>query len=382
MTNNIYEESKKGVMEIKKFLILLLVIIMSINIVKAEEKSKEYPEVTNDIEFRYKWYKEIISRTGEYYPAKDITKKDKVDENNIKYIGGNIYNPKYCDLPSEYYLKDQKYVREYKRIYSASYVLIENISNNTDIKIYSNNKLIKYDIISSENNQIKINLKNEYLCENLLFYIDTTEKYKITIYNDSLFKREIISKEFDNEKIVIPDKTWITEKTQFYYDITSVKHTESDFIKLVSENLSCSYKEKYIYKYDVTKEYYDNNYHSYVDGYIKDETDYRLFYKGEPITITNTIEVVKEKEVIKEKIVKEPKIEYIYIEKENDKNENDSSKKAECLNQSIIEPKTEIKKQIIEKEIFKIPKRIYFVIAFLITIIILLILKLIRKKVE
>ena len=349
---------------------------MSMQTVKAEEKSKIYSDVTNDIEFRYKWYKEIISKTGKYYPLKDITKKDKIDENNIKYIDGNVYNPKYCDLPSEYYQKDQKYVREYKRIYNASYVLIENVSSDKDIKIYSDNKLIKFDIMNSENDQIKINLKKEYLSEKLLFYVDTEGKYKISIYNDLLFKRQILSKEIENEKITTPDKTWITDKTEFYYDITTVKYDESDFIKLVSEQLSCSYKEKYVYKYDVTKEYYDNDYHLYIDGYIKDESDYRLFYKGEPITITNTIEITKEK------IVKEPEFKYVYIEKENNKEKNDSSQPTECSEKIIYKTNSEVKTEIKEKEVFKIPKKIYIIITGLIITIIFLIINLIKKYVD
>ena len=122
------------------------------------------------------------------------------------------------------------------------------------------------------------------------------------------------------------------------------------------------------------KEYYDDNYYKNlnIDGYIKDEKDYKIFYKGKPLTITNTIEVIKEK------IVKEPQIEYVYIEKEANNIEKntekkDPSKEMECL------PETKIEKQIIEKEILKIPKKIYFIISILTIIILLLIIKLFKK---
>ena len=370
-------------MKITKFItILLLIITISTSSVNADEIVKTYPDVTEEIEVRYKWYKENISQNGEYYPLKDITESDKVDVNNIKYVGENVYNPKYCDLPSEYYQKDEKYVREYQKIYNASYVLIENVNSNTEIKIYNKNKLINYEVINNENNQIKIYLKNEYLCNELLFYVNTNNKYKISIYQDINFKKIILSKEMENEKITTPDKNWITDETQFYGYITSKKYEESEFIKLISEELSCSYKEKYVYKYDVTREYYDDDYHLNVDGYIKDEHNYRLFYKGEPITITNTIEVTKEKIVKVPKIVKEPQIEYIYIEKENNEPPNNPSQEKDCSSEPIIETKKEIKTQVVEKEIFKIPKKINIVILVLIIIIIALIIKLSRKNVD
>ena len=383
MTNNTYEGLKKGVKKMKKVItIFLLIITISMNSVSAEEKSTAYPDVTDEIEIRYKWYKEIVSQEGEYYPLKDITETDKIDINNIKYIGANVYNPSYCDLPSEYYQKQEKYVRKYKKTYNAAYVLIENIDINDDVKIYNGNKLINFIVISNENNQRKIDLNKEYLCNDLLFYVDTDGKYKISIYNDTTFKKMIISKEIENEKISIPDKTWITEETKFSEYITSQKYEKSDFTKLISEELSCSYKEKYVYKYDVTREYYDENYHLNVEGYIKDKNEYRIFYKGEPITITNTIEVTKEKIVEVPKIIKEPQVEYIYIEKEKHDPANNPSQEKDCSSEPIIDTKTEIKTQVVEKEIFKIPKKIYIVIVLLIITIIVLILKLFRKNVD
>ena len=336
-------------MKLKKFVtILLLIISISINLVNAEEISKTYPDVTDDIEIRYKWYKENISQKGDYYPLKDVTDTDKVDINNIKYIGGNVFKPQYCELPSEYYLKEEKYVRKYKKTYNAAYVLIEDVNINDIVKIYKGNKEIKFNIISNENNQLKINLNNEYLCNELLFYVDTEDKYRISIYNDITFKRLIVSKEIENEKISIPDKTWITEETEFSEYITSQKYEKSDFTKLISEELSCSKKEKYVYKYDVTREYYDDNYHLNVDDYIKDENNYRLFYKGEPITITNRIEVTKEKIVKVPQIIKEPQIEYIYIEKENNEPINNPSQEKDCSQETVKETKPEIKTKVIE----------------------------------
>ena len=55
----------------RKIIILFLVIILSINTVNAEEidEFEELKDITNNVEIRYKWYKEKI--TGDYYPLKD-----------------------------------------------------------------------------------------------------------------------------------------------------------------------------------------------------------------------------------------------------------------------------------------------------------------------
>lgn len=348
---------------------MLLIFIISINYVSAEE----YPEVTSDSEVRYKWYKETI--TGGYYsPIKSITRNDIVDISNIRYVGPkNVYSAANCSLPSEYYLLEEIIIRDYKKVNDASYVLIENIKFDNNIKIYFNQQPINYSIIEQKENQVKINLRTPYLCDKLLFFVDVDTEYTISLYKDSGFKKQIISKTIENEKISIPDKSWITDKTEFISDSTSVvEYEESDLTKLIRETVNCSAREKYVYKYDVTKEYYDDNYHLSVDGYIKDVSDYKIYYKGKPIT--NTIEIIQEK------IVEVPKIQYVYIENEIQK--NDSSQPLECKDKVITETVYETKTEIVEKEIPKIPKKIYIVIAMLILLILGLLIKIYIKYVE
>ena len=65
--NNTYEESEKGDDKIKKIIQIGLIFIISINYVSAEE----YPEITNDSEVRYRWYKETITG-GKYIPVNSI----------------------------------------------------------------------------------------------------------------------------------------------------------------------------------------------------------------------------------------------------------------------------------------------------------------------
>lgn len=327
-------------------------------------KAKEYPEITDDIEIRYKWYKEVV--VGDYYPLKDITDKDNIDITKIKYGTYSKYDQEYCKLSSDYYSLEETYNITYKKLQDVRYILIQNLKFHDNIKIYSGSKLIDFEIISIEENQIKIDLKSSYLCENILFYIDTESPYKISLYKLSDFKKEIISKEINNQKIVIPDKTWITKDTVFVEYNTKSKFENSDFTTKILTNYLCRYREKYVYKYETKIEYYDNNYYSNVEGYLQDVNDYQVYYKGEPII--NTIEIINEK------IVKVPQIEYRYIENEKDKQNIDSSKKIECPQ--------EIKTQTIEKEIFRTPKKIYIILILLILTIIVLLFKLYKKYVD
>lgn len=347
-----------------------MIIIIPFNLVKAEE----YPEITNDIEIRYKWYKEVI--TGDYYPQKDIQEGDLIDSKNITYGKSSAWKEEYCDLSPDSYMLQKKVTINYRRVNNVRYVILENYSFNGEInkniQIYQDNKLINYDVISNGANKLKIDLKKLYMCQTLVFFIHSNSKYKITLYADVNLTKEVVAKEIQDEKILIPDKTWITPKTVFTTEITSKEYVSSDLFLETSRTYKCSYKEKYIYKYEIQREYYDDNYHLNVDGYIKDAEDYKIYYKETPIT--NIIEITKEK------IVKQPQIEYIYIPSENNIQETDSSKIKECPTQIKTQIKTKI--ETVEKETFKVPKIIYLIIIILILIIIFLSTKLYKKYVE
>ena len=69
------KNQKKGE-KMKKILLIILLTISFTDIVNANE----YSDITEDIETRYKWYKEILL-PGDYYPLKDIHYDDKIDEN-------------------------------------------------------------------------------------------------------------------------------------------------------------------------------------------------------------------------------------------------------------------------------------------------------------
>lgn len=350
----------------KKYLIFFLSLIIISTNVKAEEK---YKDVTEDIEVRYKWYKEIKTGEGEYYPLRKITEEDRYDKYDFKYVNTTRVNEEFCSYPTEFYKIEPKKYQTYTKVNDARYVVIENIKPETLVKIYYKNNDFNYRIVSHENNILILDLKVDLLCDKLLFYVDTLNKYKISLYRDVELKKLIMSKELENEKFSIPNTDWKIEPNAYYETyISTIKYDESSLTKLKEEKTMCGCSEKYVYKYNVTREYYDDNYYEYIEGYIKDENDYRYYYKGEPIIVNNTIEVVKEK------IKEVPKIEYIYLEKESQEAEKEEKK--EC----VPVTNTKIETKIIEKEITKQPKKIYMVIIGLYLLVMALIIKDIVKK--
>lgn len=365
LTNNNYE--RKGETNLKRqYLILIFILTIISNPVKAEEQ--KYKDVTEDIEIRYKWYKEIIDDNGKYYPLRKITSEDKYDKNNYKFVRSVSVNTETCSYPNEFYLIEKIDYNKYKKTYDAKTVIIENIEPQTEIKIHYENRILNYKIISHENNTMIIDLNGEKLCDRLMFYINTDNKYKISLYKDKEHEEIIIAKEFENQKISIPNIAWVLPETQFEYTAyTEILYNTSSLTEIIGSKVMCASYEKHVYKYNVKKEYYDNNYHTYVEGYIKDENDYRMYYKGEPLVINNTIEIIKEK------IKEVPKIEYIYLEKEV----NNIELPKECKK----EIQTKIETKIIEKKIKEIPKKIYLIVAVLILIITILLIKDFVKKI-
>ena len=102
--------------------------------------------------------------------------------------------------PYKYHVEEKTH-NIYTKVENVRYVLFKNFKYNENIKIFHENKEVKFEIISKTENELKIDMKRSYLVESLLFIIDTNEKYKISFYNDINFKNEIIYKEIENEKI-------------------------------------------------------------------------------------------------------------------------------------------------------------------------------------
>lgn len=358
-----------------KIIKIFLVIILSIKLVKADEIKdiKELKDITNDVEIRYKWYKEKI--IGGYYPLKEEQEGYIVDITKIKEGAVSTWNNANCNLPRNHYFISYDFTYTYESVKGVRYVEIKNITLNDNIKVYYDNELIDYRLVTNEENLIVIDLRKKYRADTLIFYIDTDKEYQIAFYSNQSLTSPLLYKQVSSKSPLIPDETWKTSTTHYEKHYTTEEYKETSLTKKIGQYQICKSTEIVAYKYKIEREYYDNDYHTYIEGYIKDENDYKLFYKEEPII--NTVEITKE--ITKEKIVKQPQIQYVYLPSKNEIQKLDSSKEnknIECTPQIKTQIKTEIK--TIEKEIFKTPKRVYIIIAVLMFLIILL-LKKIKK---
>lgn len=365
----------------KKITTLFLVIILSINLVYANElEVEELKDITDEIEIKYKWYKEII--TGDYYPLQEQQEGYIVDMDKIKYGSVSTWSNANCKLPSNYYFKEYDFEMTYESVKSIRYVEIKDITFSDNIKIFYNNEMIDYRVITNEENLIVLDLKRNYRADTLIFYIDTEKEYQITLYNTKYLTTPILYKLVSSNTPLIPDETWKTSTTKYENHYTIEEFKETTLTKKIRQEQICRTTEILVYKYKVEREYYDDNYHLYIDGYLKDTNNYKIFYKENPII--NTIEITKE--ITKEKIIKQPQIEYIYLPSENEIQKIDSSKNKENIESKECTPKikTEIKTEIktIEKEIFKTPKRVYIIITIFILLIVFLLIKLYKKYVD
>ena len=348
-----------------------MIILLSIyNPVNAKEIIEDKKDITTAVEIRYKWYKEKVQ--GDYYPLQELKEGYISDDSKIKYGPLSNWNESNCNLPGNYYLLERDTVKTYRRVEPIRFVKLENFIYNNNIEIFHNNEKIDFTIVSKDDNTVVLNLIRAYYVDNLTFYIKNESDYKITLYKEKYLNKKNFSKQISNKELLIPDETWITAEATYenYYSGETLRETA--FTKFTKSTQICRYQEIYAYKYKIEREYYDDNYHLHVDGYIKDEKDYQILYQEDPII--NTVEITTEK------IIKEPKIEYVYIPSENNIEKIDSSKEKQC----IPKIETQIKKEIqtIEKEIYKIPKKIYLIITILILIIIILLAKLMRNRVD
>lgn len=352
----------------KKIIIFIPLIFILIPRVKATDIS----EIEKNIKIEYKWYKENITENI-YHPAKE--KIDGYIENPFDFRLGTSseWNEKYCEYNKEYYEIEEQYT--YKRVEKVRYLEIRDIelSKIKKIEAYYKGKKIKIsERLYNPSQKVTIqDLNAEYNLEDLLFYIEAEDDYDILLYKVEHTSNKSIKKSIRNEKILIPDKTWLLSNTNYIEDTSKEMILNNDFIKTDTIKKICRIREKKTHRYKLEKEYYDNNYHEYIEGYYPDYNDYIIKYYGD--VITQNIEI--EKPIIQKQIQKE----YIYLTNE-DSNETLTSNseliKQECDNNTKIE--------YIEKKIFRyiIPPKIYLLIAILLLIIIIgaILLIILQKK--
>ena len=101
-----------------KIIKIFLVIILSIKIVSAEEieKVEELKDITDNVEIRYKWYKEKVF--GDYYPLKEENEGYFVDVKKIKAGSVSTWDTGKCSLPKNHYFVEYAFRMTYESVQS------------------------------------------------------------------------------------------------------------------------------------------------------------------------------------------------------------------------------------------------------------------------
>ena len=341
-----------------KKILILLIIILSINYVYAEEKEISHIE--------YKWYKEERIDT-KYYPKKDNLPGYYEDTNIVKYSEQTQWAKSYCAYKEDYYLIESLTAIKYKRPINVRYILLntslgtEGVDNYKTIKIFDNNHELNYKVLINDRSVTKIELDKEYNPIYLHFYIETDLRYFIYLFNNYDQTKLAISYSvipYYHGYTLYPTKEWIGNTSIFIDEGTTGKAPDSPLVKDITEETICRVQEINTLRYKLQRKYYDDNYHIYIEGYLPDINESVIYYKEkeeqtEPPKIETKIETQTETKI---KTIKEKIYEYLTPEK-----------------QTIYETNTIYKDKYKYKNIYKkiIPKKIYIIIIILIMIILL-----------
>ena len=347
-----------------KKIFLLLTFILFIDNVNATTN------ITEDTELKFKWYKENVIEEL-YYPKKDNLPDYLEDVTKIEYGEYSDWNSEYCDYSSDYYLIENKIISSYDKLDKVKYIRINNASATCpsgrcwdEVKVYYNNENLSYKVLSDNYYGLLLELPNYYEPEKLLFYIKTEHQQVIYLSKNKDIPPIMISSPASIENIRVLDDNWqATDESYINVEIEG-DQPNIPLIKNIQIRKVCRVSEIKTYRYKVEKEYYDDNYYSFLENYIPDINDYIVYYNKQ---------LPETKEIIKKVIVPKIEKEYIYLPDENDN--------SECENITNPEEKIIYKTEYIDKIKNKIPISIYFIFIGLIIIIIFLIIKNLAKKI-
>lgn len=372
-------------MKKKGILILLLSIFLFSNFINAEENvdvneniQRDEFNISTESIIKYKWYIEE-EVDGIYHPKGEKLEGYYEDKNRISYGGYTDWSYDYCSYSRDNYVVESDADRVYKKIIDTQYIKLDNFKYDNNIRVFNNTKEIEFEIIEQSDKMVVLNLKRLYEVGNLWLYVDTDQSYNIYFYFDKRESMMSLSKYIEKNKILIPDESWISEKSTYGNEYTRINHSDTIFKYCTGLRASCRAKQIKTYRYKLSRKYYDDEYHEYIDGYIPDINDYIIEYTDEiptnTIVVTNTI-----KELI-------PVNKYVYLNSENlyNKIESEISDMVE-KDEKKLQEKVKIETKYIEneviKKVYRIPKGMYLIILILILIIIFETVKLFMKKVD
>ena len=322
-----------------KKILFTIILLLSISPTYAEEI-----DITNDIEIKTKWYKEEIEDT--YYKKGEPLEGYIEDQSRISYSKELEWSEEYCTGA----ISDQKRVlRVYKLLEGIRYIVLDRFNYNNNVIILYKGMPYRYEIQFQNEEKVTFKLVHTAEPNNLIIIVDTNEPFNITLTSDHT---QLLYKQVRNEKVLIPNNTWMLLNDSYEEVVRIDSEEKGGFVTLLTETRQCAKQEEKTYRYKINRTYYDNEYHSFIEGYLPDYTDYKVYYKGKEL-IKENIKYIKGDNIIKY-IKGEDKITYVET----------------CSNEES-EPIKEIEYKYIDnsKVIEKTPKKIKYILFGLISII-------------
>lgn len=300
-------------MTLKKIILIGLLLLIKSNICFAEEK----------YEIRYKWYKEEI--VGDYFIEGTPNKYQYCDNN--KYIYSDYIDDfklldntvDLSDKNKDYELKTIYY---YKKPVKIKFINLGYFSDSLDIKkinIYYKDTLLNYNTINTYGTDwdgimgnfntysfLSLSLDKMYDPQDINVEIITsptngTVNYQIRYaigFNDVSDANVMKYLASSNETKYKPSNSWDILKFENKIYEASREEFNDNIGAIESMKVYYRYRNRLIYYYNINREYYDDNYHASIDGYIPDYNDYKVYTKGDKLeddkvkmidnTITNT----------------------------------------------------------------------------------------------
>ena len=356
-----------------KKILFILIMFLGINNIYAESVI----DITDKVELKAKWYKEVKEET---YYKKGVPLEGYIeDETKIRYNDDNTWSASNCkeDLDNQEY----QIVRTYAALRKIDNIRITNIDSLENITVLNKNKAINFKTVKN-NNEIHLQLDDFYNPENITIIIPNKKEFLIELLYSTMVSTY---KYIKDETTIKVDNTWSLTEDSLVKDITIDEIKEGPFRSITKTEIKCALGEIETYRYKITKEYYDDDYHSYVENYLPDINTVKVYYQGKLIDEPSCPDekereetLIEEPQVKKEKDSKEKtKVVTKYIETEKIVPEYIEASCPQEVITKYIEKEPQIEYKYITNT--KIPNKIYLLISSLGLIILMLIVIILRK---
>ena len=337
----------------KKIIFILLSLMMFANVANADileennnEWQKEKIEGENvELQYRYRFYRDI--EFGDYIRLGDISEYKYENKDDIRY--GEYSDFKEVCYEKNGYEIEKSSVSEVQELLPIQFVKITNTSNEIlnikKVEIKNLDTLVNYEIYSSKNtssNNMLINPGGNIIfwmsysvpIGRFTFIFDVSNinaQYEILFSNGRYFTHDVLVAKTNgdsNRKIYNYDNNY-TLYDNYSQVFTRYNVVLDDFTRVLSEKEVCREREIMTYRYNIKKEYYDDNYYVSVDDleeleeaereeYTKDENDVVIYYRYKN---NSKDEVVVDKNANVDFVVKDNSSNNILLENKEIKNE-------------------------------------------------------------